>query len=68
MQEFIGNQQGEADNREVQEGLRQVDNMVDGLKKGYITDKDILERKVKRMTAYITEILQRHEQLLTAYK
>ena len=42
--------------------------MVDGLKQAYKADKEIVERKVVRVTSYMNEILQRHEQLLTAYK
>ena len=52
----------------MQENLKQVQNMVDGLKKAYSADKEILERRIKRVTAYTNDILQRHEQLLTAYK
>ena len=52
----------------MKENLQQIQSMVDGLKIAYNADKETLDSKVKRLTAYMNEILQRHEQLLTAYK
>lgn len=61
-------QQGEAGAQGLEEKLQTIQNMVDGLEKAYKSDNDMLESKVKRLTACMHEILQRHEQLLTAYK
>jgi len=68
VKEFVWHREAEAENEGTQKSLKQLQNMVDGLKQAYKADKEIVERKVVRVTSYMNEILQRHEQLLTAYK
>ena len=62
------NKQGEKRDQTLKDKVDHIDSMMEGLKKGYITDKEMLESRLKRTVTYSQEILQRHEQLLTAYK
>ncbi|XP_065069980.1 coiled-coil domain-containing protein 78-like [Rhopilema esculentum] len=65
---FLWNQQGEKRDQTLKDKVDHIDSMMEGLKKGYNTDKEMLENRLKRTVTYSLEILQRHEQLLTAYK